>query len=316
MIKKKFYLAALLLCSFCIQAQEKITVAFIPMSYDEDMVSKMEAKIIQETIINGFVAAKRFTVVDRSNLESIENEKKLQRTESFMDSKESIKQGISKGASYMIQGNIIGIKHIDKKSKWSSTVTIQVKVLDVSTGEILTTESINSEPIPENDATKDIFKAYYSKDEIKANENLKNQMMELKDNSDASFKVALDRLSENVKLFLSKSFPMHIEIAEWIGKGGKTSVSPAMASAYKGSLKDFVMASGANAGVSKGQILDIVTVSSVTIGDKTVDRQKKIGSAFVVRVDDGNFSSATIIDGEKSIKKAISENATIGVVSK
>lgn len=316
MIKKTIYLAALLLCSLCMRAQEKITVAFIPMSYDEDMVSKMEAKIIQETIINGFVAAKRFTVVDRSNLENIENEKKLQRTESFMDSKESIKQGVSKGASYMIHGNIIGIKHMDKKSKWNSTVTIQLKVLDVSTGEILTTESINSEPVPETDASKNILKAYYTKDELKANENLKNQSSELKDNSDASFKVALDRLSENVKLFLSKNFPMHIAIVEWQGKGGKTSVSAAMASSSKGPFKDFVIASGSSSGISKGQILDIITVSTVTIGEKTVDRQQKIGSAFVVRVDDANFSSATVIDGEKNIKKAIAEKATIGVISR
>ncbi|WP_316815435.1 CsgG/HfaB family protein [Pedobacter nyackensis] len=316
MIKKSFYLASLFLFSLHLKAQEKISVAFIPMSYDEETVSKMEVKIIQETIINSFVSSKRFTVVDRNNLESLEKEKKLQRTEAFMDSKESFKDGISKGASYMIEGNILGIKHIGKKDKWNSNVTIQLKVLDVSTGEIVTTESINSEPVTEAENLKAIIKAHYSKDEIKALENRNIQLTQSKDNSDASFKVALDRLSENVKLFTGKNFPMRIEIVEWIGKGGKSQSGKGAGSNFKGPFKDFVIAAGSNLGVNKGQSLDIVSMNKVNVGGKTIDRQQKIGTAWVFSVDDGNFSSATIIDGEKNIKKAVADKVTFGVLTK
>ncbi|WP_316749653.1 CsgG/HfaB family protein [Pedobacter gandavensis] len=315
MIKKSFYLAFLFFCSFCLKAQEKISVAFIPMSFDEEAVSKMEVKIIQETIINSFVSSKRFTVVDRSNLESLEKEKKLQRTEAFMDSKDSFKDGISKGASYLIEGNILGIKHIDKKDKWSSSVTVQLKVLDVSTGEIITTESIDSEPVPEAENLKSIAKAHYNKDELKALENKIVQLNQPKSNSDASFKVALDRLSENVRLFAGKNFPMHIEIVEWIGKAGKSQSAQGANVNFKGPFKDFVIAAGSNLGINKGQLLDIVSLSSVNVGGKTINRQQKIGKAWVFSVDDGNFSSATVIDGEKNIKKAVADKVRFGVLT-
>nr|WP_255431129.1 penicillin-binding protein activator LpoB [Pedobacter sp. N36a] len=276
----------------------------------------MEVKIIQETIINSFVSSKRFTVVDRSNMESLEKEKKLQRTEAFMDSKESFKDGISKGASYMIEGNILGVKHTEKKDKWNSNVTIQLKVLDVSTGEIITTESINSELITEADNLKAIIKAYYNKDEIKVLENKKNQLNQSKDNSDASLKAALDRLSENVRLFTSKNFPMRIEIVEWIGKGGKLQSAKGDVGSFKGPFKSFVIAAGSNLGINKGQLLDIVSKITVNVGGKAIDRQQKIGTAWVFSVDDGNFSSVTVIDGEKNIKKAVADKVTFGVLTK
>lgn len=304
------------MCSFCLKAQEKISVAFIPMSFDEETVSKMEVKIIQETIINSFVASKRFTVVDRSNLESLEKEKKLQRTEAFMDSKESFKDGISKGASYMIEGNILGVKHMDKKNKWNSNVTVQLKVLDVSTGEIVTTESINSEPVAEDENLKSLIKAYYNKDEIKALETKNTQLNQSKDNSDASFKAALDRLTDNVKLFTSKNFPMRIEIVEWIGKGGKSQSAQGDNGTFKGPFKSFVIAAGSNLGINKGQLLDIISVNTVNVAGKAIDRQQKIGTAWVFSVDDGNFSSVTVIDGEKNIKKAVAEKVPFGVLTK
>ncbi|WP_316822609.1 CsgG/HfaB family protein [Pedobacter gandavensis] len=314
MIKKSFYIASLFLCSLSIKAQEKIGVAFIPMSFDEETVSKMEVKIIQETIINSFVASKRFTVVDRSNLESLEKEKKLQRTEAFMDSKESFKDGVSKGASFMVEGNILGIKHTNKKDKWNSNVTIQLKVLDVSTGEIITTESINSEPVAEAEDLKAIIKAHYHKDEMKAMEARETQLNQLKDNSDASFKVALERLSDNVKRFTGKNFPMRIEIVEWIGKGGKP--QSAKDGNFKGPYKNFVIAAGSNLGINKGQLLEIVAKNMVSVGGKAIERQQKIGAAWVFSVDDGNFSSATIIEGEKNIKKAVTDKVTFGVLTK
>lgn len=74
-MKTRLFLLVSLLTCLSGNAQDRIGIAFIPITYDEASVSSSDAKMIQESVINSFVTAKKFTVVDREKLEALENEK-------------------------------------------------------------------------------------------------------------------------------------------------------------------------------------------------------------------------------------------------
>lgn len=279
------------------KAQTKTTVAFIPMSFDEESISKSDAKVVQETVINGFVNSKRFTIVDRDKLEALEKEKNLQRTESFMDSQDGFTDGLSKGANYLIDGTIMDVRHSEVKNKWTSNIAVQLRMLDVSTGEILSTAMVSSDFVPESDLVKKAIKSHFSKNEVKALEAREEMLQTSKDYQKDAFNVALIRLTDNVNRFTSSISPLHVEIISWDTK-----------------KNELVLGAGSAMGVQSGQIADIVKFSEITIGDQEVKRSEVIGSAWIIRVDDQNFSVATIIDNLKGILKVSKTGEKIGVI--
>ena len=279
------------------KAQTKTTVAFIPMSFDEESISKSDAKVVQETVMNGFVNSKRFTIVDRDKLEALEKEKNLQRTESFMDSQDGFTDGLSKGANYLIDGTIMDVRHSEVNNKWTSNIAVQLRMLDVSTGEILSTAMVTSDFVPESDLVKKAIKSHFSKNEVKALEAREEMLQTSKDYQKDAFNVALIRLTDNVNRFTSSISPLHVEIISWDTK-----------------KNELVLGAGSAMGVQSGQTADIVKFSEITIGDQEVKRSEVIGSAWIIRVDDQNFSVATIIDNLKGILKVSKTGEKIGVI--
>lgn len=279
------------------QAQTKTTIAFLPMSFDEESIGGGEAKVVQETVMNAFVASRRFTVVDREKLEDLEKEKKLQRTESFLDSQDGFTDGLSKGANYIVDGNIMDIRHIEVKDKWTTNITVQLRMLDVSTGEIMATGTVNSEFIPESKSVKKAMKSHFTKDEIRSLEAKEEMLQASKDYQKDAFTVALHRLTENVNKFTSSILPLHAEIVSWDTK-----------------KNELVLGVGHAMGVQAGQLADVVKFSEVTIGGEEVRRSEIIGSAWIVRVDDQNFSVATIVDNVKGVLKISKTDEKIGLI--
>ncbi|RLZ08336.1 CsgG/HfaB family protein [Faecalibacter macacae] len=298
MIKKTFLILFLLGFSFLANAQEKINIAFIPATYTIGNLEQQEANIIAETVINAFVKSKKFTVVDRRNIEALEKEKQLQRTEAFLDSKNTIVDGVSKGASYLIENKIVSVNHTGKKNKWNSTIEINLKILNISTGEIVTTSNITSELqfIPTQ------LKA------LKIN-NLLNATEE-QNSTKESFSKALESLSFNVENFAKESFPTNIQLVEWVEKDLKTKVGE------NGPFKYLVIAAGSDYGMTKGDKIDVITSTEVNVNGKSITRNSKIATATIERVDDENFSVAKITEGEKDLKKAITNYENISLISK
>lgn len=297
-MKKRLFILLLSLTSYYAIAQERISVAIIPITFDENRVTNADAKIIQETVLNTFVAAKRFTVVDREKLQEIEKEKKLQRSEAFMDSQSSVKEGVSKGASFLIASNIVSIRHSPIQKGFESAIKIQIKVLDVSTGEIIATENISSELLPIDQTIKNVQKKYFTKDEQKVEELKENQLKQIKAHKEDAFMVALQRLSENIKKFNSFNFPVSLSIVEFDKKN----------------KDEFILGGGFKIGLHKGQQLEIIKITETQIDGKPVERKQKLTTAWVVNVEDENFSKAVIIDENKEYKAAKKINAKLGAI--
>ena len=299
-MRTKLSLLLFLFVNFYMLAQDRIGIAFIPITYDEESVSNSDARMIHESVINSFVKTKRFAVVDREKLQALEDEKKLQRTESFIDSKQTIQDGVSRGASYLIATNILSLRHSEVKRGWESMLQVQVKVLDVSTGEIIATENITSEYIEPSKMIMDAREKFASKKEIKAMEEKTKKMQEIKMHKEDAFSVALERLDENMKSFSNVNFPITLDILSWDTKNRNL----------------FMIAAGSGIGLSQGQLLDVVHTTEATIGDRTITRNQKIAVACIIKVEDANFSEALIISTEKAYKKVRESNGAIKILTK
>lgn len=296
-MKTSITLFCLMISAFVAKAQDKTTVAFLPISYDEEIYSSNDARTIQETVINAFVSSNKFTVVDREKIEDLEREKSLQRTEAFLDSEDGFTSGLSKGANYLIDGNIVSIRHSENKEKWVTNVILQLRMLNVSTGEIMATESINSDFFEDSPAVKKALKSHYSKDELRTYEAKSLALQSPKEYKQDAFVNALARLSNNIIRFTSSILPIQADIIDWDTK-----------------KNEIVIGAGNAMGVQAGQLADIVKYSVITVGGKDVQRSEVIGTAWVFRVDDQNFSVASIIDNLKEIKKVAKDDVELGVI--
>lgn len=136
-MKKIALLLTLLMCIFA-NSQTKITVAILPTLYDPNTSSASAAYTAYETIVNAFFSTKRFTILERERINELQKEKNLQRTEAFMDNNTTIKEGIALGASYVITSRLSSNNLIQM---------LQIKIVNVSTGEVLATEMITTKPV-------------------------------------------------------------------------------------------------------------------------------------------------------------------------
>lgn len=125
---------------------------------------------VREKITNAFASKSRFTVVDRSRLDAIYQERNLQKREDFMDG-DIVAQGKSIGAQFLVSTNISELTYanvivqkdkwgIDKAGKvitWKENVpcidvsmVVNIQLMDVSTGVIKANKNISQTPRYEN----------------------------------------------------------------------------------------------------------------------------------------------------------------------
>lgn len=141
------FLITLLACSLSGYAQqsweERIVIGVPPFtSINETPYSSIVTEKVVEIITN----TKRFIVVDRTSRDKVMGELELQKSESFLDSKNTAKQGVAVGAERIIAGEINKIPILAIKnsaggvSGYKCNVSFQMKVIDVESG-------INSEAV-------------------------------------------------------------------------------------------------------------------------------------------------------------------------
>ena len=108
---------------------------------------------IQDAVSDAFLNAKRFTLVEREKMALIKGEKKTQQSDEFIDGS-TVEQSKSMGASFIVTGNVseasfeeqnssvgYGLSIPSRKAK----ISFNIKVIDVSTGEIMASEKFSAE---------------------------------------------------------------------------------------------------------------------------------------------------------------------------
>jgi len=113
-----------------------------------EFTSEVDSKYsiaVSEKVVQVVTNTYRFTVVDRTSYEKVKDELEFQKSEAFLDSKNTVKQDIALAAQYLIIGHVVkmsiyAMKNIDGSvNGYKASTAFTLKVNDVETGK--TTEA-------------------------------------------------------------------------------------------------------------------------------------------------------------------------------
>ena len=291
---KKLQLTILLALSIFAKAQEdKKTIAIAPFmgGYDQAIL-----KSVEEVVASSFAKTKRFTIVGRSQMEALQTERNLQKTEDFIDSK-YIAQTKSLGAQLLVTGNVTSVTASAEQSRdsqgrvstsYNSSITVDLKILDVETAQIISSEIITSK------ADKGLF------DMRSLGKTLTGGAPS---NEREAYAEALKRFEKEIDKFVSKNFSsafVIVEIQEMSGNSANT----------------LLISGGSSSGIKKGDRLSVVELVNVEVGGKTMTRKKEIGEIKVSKVEDENFSICDVKSGGSEIYTKFNSKSKIQVITK
>lgn len=110
--------------------------------------------VVAKKVIEILTQSNRFQVVDRTNYDKVKEELELQKSESFIDSKNRAEQGAALAAQFLVTGNIIKMNVYKMKNPdgsvngFKASVSFQLQVNDVAKGSSTKAESFQSSVTP------------------------------------------------------------------------------------------------------------------------------------------------------------------------
>ncbi|MBX7152912.1 CsgG/HfaB family protein [bacterium] len=104
-----------------------------------------------QKVINAFVDLKRFIVIERAAIDKILQEQNFQMGD-LTDPDTAAKFGNMLGTQYLVQGKILNLSTSKKEKKYRSTLEMNLRIIDVSSGQIKSSKDIKGT----SDAKKDL----------------------------------------------------------------------------------------------------------------------------------------------------------------
>jgi hypothetical protein len=141
-------------------AQGKIIIGIMPFKSSAEQGGNynnrrqnqsQQTTAIEDAVTNVFVQTKRFSLVERQKMDQIKSEKNLQKNEDFIDGS-VIEQSKSLGAQYIVMGNVTesAVQKSTTRTPFAGTISSEncdvafsIKVVDVTTGEIMASSSFS-----------------------------------------------------------------------------------------------------------------------------------------------------------------------------
>ena len=133
------------------QADERIVVGVAKFTSE---VNSPFADAVAEKVVQIVANTHRFIVVDRTSYAKIKEELEFQKTEAFLDSKNTVKQNEAVAAQRMIVGHLVKMNIYTMKnssggvSGYKASAAFTLKVNDVETGMVTEAESFQTTESP------------------------------------------------------------------------------------------------------------------------------------------------------------------------
>jgi curli biogenesis system outer membrane secretion channel CsgG len=298
-MKKILLSISILFVSLSLLAQtEKITLGITYFTYPS-YKEKNYVEQVNELVANEFVKVGRFTIVDRTKLQTIKAEKELQKTEDFIDSK-VIEQGRTLGAKYIVTGQLINVATSSaysveyKKYIYNASVLVSIKLIDVETSQVLQAETFgrgqSSAPV-EGGFFKQLMAGSC---DVGGSGN----------STDEALRSAMSNLACGIKNWVKRVFPVMVPVVE-IQEANK-----------KKGAKKILIAGGTGIGLTVKKELTIVEFIKVNVDGKELTRKKEIGKVEVIKVEDENFSICVVSEGGIEIQDRIDKGITLKAILK
>jgi hypothetical protein len=117
-------------------------------------VNSKYSSAVAEKVVQVVTNTRRFTVVDRTSYDKVKKELEFQKTEAFLDSKNTVKQDVALAAQHMIVGHIVKMSVFSMKNPdgsingYKASTAFTIKVNDVETGKTTESQSFQTEVSP------------------------------------------------------------------------------------------------------------------------------------------------------------------------
>lgn len=259
----------------------KTTIAIPQFFFGGDQKDIGRTSSIQETVISSFVKAKRFRVIERTQMKALDEEWKTVNSGSGGGFQRMVDEGKRLGVQYLILGTInytniqdpstsnsgrqVSIKGISVPTGGSGSYTgrvgLSLKVVNVETAEIMDADKLSAEG-------KDSKSGYNALDK------------------------AIEMVEKETDRFIDRYFPVMISIADQLTeKNGKT--------------QTILIVAGSKKGYKKGDNFSIVKLTQLEDPDnpgKMTQRQEVIGEAVIVQLEE-TTSVCKVIKGNDQVNK-------------
>ena len=283
----KILLCALILFSGTVVGQGRVSVskkkprvAVLPFElgavsdrqmFDQGGIEKF-AETVTQQLVNTFVGLKRFIVVERSAIDKILKEQNLQ-TSDLTDPSKAVSLGAMLGTEFLVQGTIVNIHTTtSKKDKKSSCkVDLLIRIIDVTTGQIISSKDITGVSDKKKDKSANI--AYD----------------------------ALDDADAVISSSIKSVFPVEGKIVRFIEqeiskkdkKKSKSDKKPA---------EQVLISCGKDLGIKEGDKFQVIREEEIIVDGQVFKRQVAVGKLKVIKLEmDGIFSICEIVEGTKVI---------------
>lgn len=289
----------LLLSLIFIKAQEKTGVAVLRFTHSKSTDTEL-VESIEEEVVNALIQTKHFRIVDRAKMNAIKNERELQKSEDFINSK-VIAQGRSLGATYLVVGHVMSASAdevnvsgsmISKKSETTANInstsyvaeiSVSLKVIDVETAEIIAAETLD----PKTGIGKTIL----------------GSVGLTKSSKESSINSAVKHLKAKIDDFVQNNFPIKFSLVSIEDKD------------KDGNATKVLIAGGSSYDLKKGNKLRVAVNVPLVVDNKKMIRKKNIGEIKIDLVEDENFSVCSVISGGKEITENVDSNGKLIVLT-
>ena len=173
------------MCTTFSQSNDKDVVGIAKFTSE---VNSPFVDAVAEKVVQVVTNTKRFIVVDRTSYDKIKEELEFQKSEAFLDSKNTVKQDAALAAHYMIIGHLVKMNIYSMKNPdgsiggYKASASFTLKVNDVETGTVTEATSFQTSTSP------------------------------LALSKEQAVNQALQSVEEPLKLYFSKTFPVYAKI--------------------------------------------------------------------------------------------------------
>ncbi|WP_425420299.1 hypothetical protein [Phaeodactylibacter xiamenensis] len=269
--------AAFLTMSSLLQAQDKFAVAVAPFSYSHATVSAVEAERISKQVTAIITSANRLSVVNRNSLIYIDKERELQKTVDFIDG-ETVQQGVSKGAQYMIVGHVIN-------AKGEQGEIVHLSVVNVETTEIIASEVLSKEGSSPIDVATGL-----NEDLIGDVTNLGSNSTALRTGVNILKEIATEgRFEKEIENFIDRHFPLQLRITKHEEVSTKKGVESVLV--YYKNQK----------GLKKGDRFDIIEQEIVNNPDGTTGKLEEVLGQMQIQSFNGDYIRFKVRSGGENL---------------
>ena len=291
------------------QEAQKYIIAIPGFSINnESNIDNNTAQSIQQRVIDVFVKNKKFTVVERNQLDQISKEVDLQKTETFMDGSNNISDKIkSTGANYLLTGVISSVIYsAEEKTQYKyvpdmdlkpilgiqpqkkvpigtypayyCSIEVNIKLIDLKTSQIVISQVISSR-----------------------NTEKQASNMDGAANKENAYTNSVQNISAYVTSFVKTAFPNVLQIAEITEKDKRGNAKSIL---LVGDFVDYIV---------EGQRLYVKLVTETEVAGRKLIRRKSIGEVKVDKIEDGGFVNVKVRTGEEEITQAFDAKSKIEI---